>query len=69
MISDFFHPQVGGVEGHIYSLSVELLRRGHKVSRSGVSERARAGACPLRALSLSRSVADARDGVLTRRSL
>lgn len=32
MISDFFHPNVGGVEGHIYSLSVELLRRGHKVS-------------------------------------
>ncbi|EJT48875.1 transferase [Trichosporon asahii var. asahii CBS 2479] len=30
MISDFFHPNVGGVEGHIYSLSVELLRRGRK---------------------------------------
>jgi phosphatidylinositol glycan class A protein len=31
MVSDFFHPDVGGVEGHIYSLSVELMRRGHKV--------------------------------------
>ncbi|KAL1408126.1 Phosphatidylinositol N-acetylglucosaminyltransferase GPI3 subunit [Vanrija albida] len=31
MVSDFFHPDVGGVEGHIYSLSVELARRGHKV--------------------------------------
>lgn len=32
MISDFFLPVVGGVEGHIYSLSVELMRRGHRVS-------------------------------------
>ncbi|KAL5521599.1 SPT14 [Sanghuangporus sanghuang] len=31
MISDFFHPNVGGVENHIYMLSVELLRKGHKV--------------------------------------
>ncbi|BEI94137.1 uncharacterized protein CcaverHIS019_0605960 [Cutaneotrichosporon cavernicola] len=31
MVSDFFHPDVGGVEGHIYSLSVEMARRGHKV--------------------------------------
>ncbi|KAI0052662.1 glycosyltransferase family 4 protein [Auriscalpium vulgare] len=31
MISDFFHPNVGGVENHIYMLSVNLLRRGHKV--------------------------------------
>lgn len=31
MISDFFHPDVGGVENHIYMLSAELLRRGHKV--------------------------------------
>ncbi|KAH8116175.1 glycosyltransferase family 4 protein [Phellopilus nigrolimitatus] len=31
MISDFFHPNVGGVENHIYMLSAELLRRGHKV--------------------------------------
>ncbi|RXK38560.1 phosphatidylinositol glycan, class A [Tremella mesenterica] len=31
MISDFFHPVVGGVEGHIYSLGVELMRRGHRV--------------------------------------
>ncbi|KAF7323652.1 Glycosyltransferase family 4 protein [Mycena kentingensis (nom. inval.)] len=31
MISDFFHPNVGGVENHIYMLSADLLRRGHKV--------------------------------------
>ncbi|WVQ80550.1 hypothetical protein IAT38_002655 [Cryptococcus sp. DSM 104549] len=31
MVSDFFLPVAGGVEGHIYSLSVELMRRGHKV--------------------------------------
>ncbi|KAJ3560939.1 hypothetical protein NP233_g10511 [Leucocoprinus birnbaumii] len=31
MISDFFHPAVGGVENHIYMLSVELIKRGHKV--------------------------------------
>lgn len=31
MISDFFHPDVGGVENHIYMLSTELIRRGHKV--------------------------------------
>ncbi|WWD18332.1 hypothetical protein CI109_102782 [Kwoniella shandongensis] len=31
MVSDFFLPVVGGVEGHIYSLSVELMRRGYKV--------------------------------------
>lgn len=31
MVSDFFHPIAGGVEGHIYYLAVELIRRGHKV--------------------------------------
>lgn len=31
MISDFFLPVVGGVEGHIYSLGIELIKRGHKV--------------------------------------
>ncbi|TDL24442.1 transferase [Rickenella mellea] len=31
MICDFFHPNVGGVENHIYMLSAELIRRGHKV--------------------------------------
>ncbi|PFH47715.1 glycosyltransferase family 4 protein [Amanita thiersii Skay4041] len=31
MISDFFYPNVGGVENHIYMLSVNLMRKGHKV--------------------------------------
>lgn len=31
MISDFFHPAVGGVENHIYMLSANLIRKGHKV--------------------------------------
>ncbi|KAK7059722.1 phosphatidylinositol N-acetylglucosaminyltransferase subunit A [Favolaschia claudopus] len=31
MITDFFHPAVGGVENHVYMLSANLIRRGHKV--------------------------------------
>ncbi|KAF9455875.1 glycosyltransferase family 4 protein [Collybia nuda] len=31
MISDFFHPNVGGVENHIYMLSAKLIHKGHKV--------------------------------------
>ncbi|CAE6481445.1 unnamed protein product [Rhizoctonia solani] len=31
MICDFFHPNIGGVENHIYMLSVQLQRLGHKV--------------------------------------
>ncbi|KAJ6616510.1 glycosyltransferase family 4 protein [Mycena sp. CBHHK59/15] len=31
MITDFFHPAVGGVESHVYMLSANLIRRGHKV--------------------------------------
>ncbi|WFD26507.1 phosphatidylinositol N-acetylglucosaminyltransferase [Malassezia nana] len=31
LISDFFFPNVGGVEGHMYMVGQELLRRGHKV--------------------------------------
>ncbi|KAJ7753738.1 transferase [Mycena metata] len=31
MITDFFHPNVGGVENHVYMLSANLIRRGHKV--------------------------------------
>lgn len=31
LISDFFHPRVGGVEAHQYHIARWLLRRGHKV--------------------------------------
>ena len=31
MIADFFFPNMGGVENHIYQLSQHLLARGHKV--------------------------------------
>ena len=31
MVSDFFHPAIGGVESHIYMLSAQLLSFGHKV--------------------------------------
>ncbi|KAJ3370350.1 hypothetical protein GGF31_004180 [Allomyces arbusculus] len=31
MVSDFFFPNVGGIESHLYCLSQELLLRGHKV--------------------------------------
>ncbi|EST08420.1 PIGA, GPI anchor biosynthesis [Kalmanozyma brasiliensis GHG001] len=31
MVSDFFYPNVGGVEGHIYFLGGRLLSLGHKV--------------------------------------
>ena len=31
MVSDFFYPQPGGVESHIYQLSTKLVDRGHKV--------------------------------------
>jgi phosphatidylinositol N-acetylglucosaminyltransferase subunit A len=31
MVSDFFYPNMGGVEGHIFQLSQCLLELGHKV--------------------------------------
>ena len=31
MISDFFYPNEGGVENHIYALATRLAARGHKV--------------------------------------
>ena len=33
MVSDFFYPNMGGVENHIYQLSQCLIARGHKVRR------------------------------------
>ena len=37
MISDFFFPNMGGVENHIYQLSQCLLARGHKVNTTPVA--------------------------------
>lgn len=31
LLSDFFFPNVGGVEGHMYMIGQQLIRRGHKV--------------------------------------
>ena len=31
MVSDFFHPNIGGIESHIYQLSMHLVARGHTV--------------------------------------
>ncbi|WFD49824.1 phosphatidylinositol N-acetylglucosaminyltransferase [Malassezia furfur] len=31
LLSDFFFPNVGGVEGHMYMVAQHLVRRGHKV--------------------------------------
>lgn len=31
MISDFFYPNMGGVEAHIFTLSQCLMKMGHKV--------------------------------------
>lgn len=40
MVSDFFYPNFGGVENHIYYLSQCLLQRGHKVRDKALSKRA-----------------------------
>lgn len=31
MVSDFFHPNIGGVESHIYHLAQNLMKMGHRV--------------------------------------
>lgn len=33
MVSDFFYPNFGGVESHIYYLSQCLMKLGHKVCK------------------------------------
>ena len=35
LLSDFFFPNVGGVEGHMYMIGQQLIRRGHKVCMNG----------------------------------
>ena len=37
MVSDFFYPNMGGVEMHIYQLSQCLMRRGNKVRVSSTN--------------------------------
>lgn len=37
MVSDFFYPNFGGVENHVYYLSQCLLKLGHKVSEVSLS--------------------------------
>lgn len=34
MVCDFFYPNMGGVESHIYQIAQCLIRRGHKVNAS-----------------------------------
>ncbi|KAG6331829.1 hypothetical protein ID866_7259 [Astraeus odoratus] len=41
MVSDFFHPDVGGVENHIFMLGANLIRMGHKVCNSGIVQNRR----------------------------
>jgi glycosyltransferase involved in cell wall biosynthesis len=31
-VSPYFYPHLGGVESHVYSISKELVNRGHMVS-------------------------------------
>jgi phosphatidylinositol glycan class A protein len=31
MVSDFFYPNMGGVESHLYCISQKLIQRGHKI--------------------------------------
>jgi phosphatidylinositol glycan class A protein len=31
MVSDFFYPNMGGIEEHVFNLSQCLIERGHKV--------------------------------------
>lgn len=37
MVCDYFHPNTGGVESHMYQLSQCLIQRGHKVKSIEIS--------------------------------
>lgn len=34
MVSDYFFPNLGGVESHIYILAHKMIQRGHRVRHS-----------------------------------
>lgn len=64
MVTDFFYPNTGGVESHVYQLSQCLMARGHRVvvlthaygDRCGVrylTNGLKVGACSLLQLSIA----------------
>ena len=38
LLSDFFFPNVGGVERHMYMIGQHLIRRGHKVRTTTLTQ-------------------------------
>ena len=45
LVSDFFYPNSGGVESHIYMLGQCLIARGHKVRTLTTGGKTRLTAC------------------------